>query len=146
MIVQIITSFIASIGFAILFNAPKQFLAACGISGMVGWAVYTILVNQQTDSVPASLVAAFCVALLSQLFARMHKAPIIIFSASGIIPLVPGGLAYDAMLNFVHNNYDIAVQSAAKVFLISGAIAVGLLLSEVVYRATKRIGVTEKIG
>lgn len=140
MIVQFITSFIASMSFAVLFNIPRKFLVACGFCGMVGWMVYISLGHRHMDSVPASFIAAFCVAILSQLFARIHKAPIIIFSAAGIIPLVPGGLAYHAMLHFVHNDYNVAIQAAAKVFLISGAIAVGLLFSEVVYKATRKLG------
>lgn len=105
---------------------------------MVGWIIYLSL-NGQTDGVVASLAAACCVALLSQWFARFHKAPIVIFSASGIIPLVPGGLAYDAMLNFVKNDYNLAIQYAAKAFLISGSIAAGLLFGEVVHRAVRKL-------
>jgi len=140
MLIQLAASFIASLSFSILFNVPKRFLVSCGLSGMVGWVVFRLLPAHHIVNVPAALIAAFCVAILSQLFARVHKAPIIIFSASGIIPLVPGGLAYRAMLNFVHNHYNLAIQSAAKVFLISGAIAVGLLFSEVIYRATRKLG------
>jgi uncharacterized membrane protein YjjB (DUF3815 family) len=139
MLVQIMTSFAASIGYGALFNTPKRLLIACGFCGMVGWMVYILLIARHIDSVPASLVAAFTVSILSQVFARVYKAPIISFNASGIIPLVPGGLAYDAMLSFVHNNYDAAIQAAAKVFLISGAIAVGLLFSEVAYRVTRKL-------
>lgn len=41
--------------------------------------------------------------------ARKQKEPAIIFMVTGIIPLVPGGLAYDAtknlvLLNFQHSN------------------------------------------
>lgn len=136
--VQIVSSFIASAGFALLFNTPKKFLVSCGLAGMVGWIIYLSL-NGQTDGVVASLAAACCVALLSQWFARFHKAPIVIFSASGIIPLVPGGLAYDAMLNFVKNDYNLAIQYAAKAFLISGSIAAGLLFGEVVHRAVRKL-------
>jgi uncharacterized membrane protein YjjB (DUF3815 family) len=45
--------------------------------------------------------------------------------------LVPGGLAYDATRNFVEFNYNLAIQFAAKALMTSGAIAVGLVLSEV---------------
>lgn len=139
MLVQFISSFIASAAFAVLFNTPRKFLIACGASGMIGWMVYILMSGEHTGGVAASLVASCCVALLSQLFARLHKAPITLFSASGIIPLVPGGLAYSAMLNFVNNDYNMAVQFAAKAFLMSGAIAAGLLFAEVLYRAILQV-------
>lgn len=144
MIVHLITSFIASAAFGILFNAPKKSLLKCGFVGMAGWFVYIFLVNKEFDAVVASLVAAFVIAVISQIFARMYKTPIIIFSVAGIIPLVPGGLAYDAMRHFVVNDYNVAIQLAAKAFMISGAIAVGLVISEVLYQLLMKIKFKQK--
>lgn len=83
------------------------------------------------ESVFSTVAATFLVGVLSQMFARVYKKPVIIFSVAGIIPLVPGGLAYDAMRRFVENEYNLAVELAAKAFLLSGSIAIGLVLSEV---------------
>lgn len=138
MIVQVITSFIASASFGILFNAPKQSLIKCGFVGMVGWVIYTSLVELEVDLVMATFVSSFFIALISQFFAKRYRTPIIIFSVAGIIPLVPGGLAYDAMRNFVINNYDVAIQLAAKAFMISGAIAIGIVFSEVINQLVRK--------
>lgn len=135
---QLVSSCLASIGFGILFNTPKRLLPACGITGMIGWGIYLMFEHIYTNNIAATLVAAFSISALSQMFARYYKTPVIVFSAAGIIPLVPGGLAYHAMLNFVHNNDNVALAYAAKVFLISGSIAVGLLFSEVAYRVLLR--------
>lgn len=139
MLTHMITSFIASAGFGVLFNAPKKSLLKCGFVGMVGWFVYIWLVNWQYDAVISSLIAAFTIAVISQIFAKMYKTPIIIFSVAGIIPLVPGGIAYDAMRNFVENDYNMAIQLAAKAFMISGAIAVGLVISEVINQMIRKV-------
>jgi uncharacterized membrane protein YjjB (DUF3815 family) len=139
MIAQLITSFIASAGFGVLFHAPRKALIHCGMVGMLGWILYFWLVTTGIDGVPASLVAAFLVAILSQLFAKRYKTPVIVFNVSGIIPLVPGGLAYDAMRNFVENDYSLAIQLAAKAFLISGAIAIGLVFSEVINQVIRKV-------
>ncbi|MCU9614459.1 threonine/serine exporter family protein [Caldibacillus lycopersici] len=137
MLAQLVTSFIATSGFGIIFNVPKQALIKCGFVGMVGWLIYYYLVEQTMDSVPASFIAAFFIAVISHVFARKYKTPVIIFTVGGIIPLVPGGLAYDAMRYFVLNDYNMAIQLAAKVLMIAGAIAIGIVFSEVfnqVYR------------
>jgi uncharacterized membrane protein YjjB (DUF3815 family) len=136
---QLITSFIASAGFGILFNAPRSSLLKCGFVGMVGWMIYYILVEYQFDLILATFIAAFFIAFISQFFAKRYKTPIIIFSVAGIIPLVPGGLAYDAMRNIVSNDYNQAIQLGVKVFLISGAIAIGLVSSEVVNQVMKKV-------
>lgn len=140
MIYQLITSFIASAAFGLLFNAPRNTLIQCGLIGMVGWMFYFSLVEyREADSVTASLIAAFIIAIISGFFARWYKTPIIIFNVAGIIPLVPGGLAYDSMRHFVINDYSTALQLAAKVLLISGAIAVGIVFSEVLNQLLKKI-------
>lgn len=137
-VAHLITSFIAAAGFGILFNAPRQAIVHCGIVGMLGWILYYILTLQGMDVVPATVFAAMLVAVFSHLFAKLRKTPIIIFNVSGIIPLVPGGIAYDAMHHFVENDYFTGVQLAAKVALLAGAIAIGLMFSEVVNQIVRK--------
>lgn len=138
MIEQLITSFIASAAFGIIFSAPKESLVKCGFVGMAGWFLYYLLYSSNVSSIMATLAATLLVAIISQIFARFYKTPVIIFSVAGIIPLVPGGLSYDAMRNFVENDYNMALQLAARAFMLSGAIAMGLLFSEVINQLIKR--------
>ncbi|MCK1994662.1 threonine/serine exporter [Peribacillus muralis] len=131
MLAQLITSFIASAAFGIIFNVPKSSLFQCGLVGMIGWIVYYLLVENEINSIMATMASAFIVAVISQYFAKRFKTPITIFNVSGIIPLVPGGLSYNAMKHFVVNDFYVAVQMAAKVFMLAGAIAMGLIFAEV---------------
>jgi uncharacterized membrane protein YjjB (DUF3815 family) len=140
---QMMTSFIATGAFGIIFNVPKQSLIKCGIIGMIGWMIYFLLSSVEIDVVFATFVAAFSIGVMSQLVAKIYRTPSIIFSVSGIIPLVPGGMAYDAMRNFVENDYDIALTLAAKAFMISGAIAFGLVFSEVINQIIRRAKMNE---
>ncbi|MEF2967630.1 threonine/serine exporter family protein [Paenibacillus sp. M1] len=135
---HMLTSFIASAAFGMIFSAPRRTLLQCGFSGMLGWAAY-ILLGYRLDTIFATVAATLIVGVISQFFARAYKKPVILFSVSGIIPLVPGGLAYDAMRNFVENDYNMAIQLAAQAFLISGSIAIGLVLSEVLNMIIRRI-------
>lgn len=135
---QLAASFVASAAFGLIFQAPKRALVQCGIVGMLGWSLYVVLTEQAVNATIATLAAAGCVGVLCQLMAKLHRMPIIVFSVSGIIPLVPGGLAYDAMRHAVGNEFDTAVQLGTKAFLISGAIAMGLVLSEVINQAIRK--------
>lgn len=138
-VAQLITSFIASAGFGIIFNAPRKSLIQCGLIGMFGWILYYILVGQGMDVVPATIFAAMLVAVLSHICAKLYKTPIIIFNVSGIIPLVPGGVAYNAMRHFVENDYNTAIQLSVQVMLLAGGIAIGLMFSEVVNQILKKV-------
>ncbi|MDT9757343.1 threonine/serine exporter family protein [Heyndrickxia coagulans] len=136
---QLLTSFFASAGFGILFNAPRKLLIQCGITGMIGWGIYFLFYLYEQNVVYGTFIAAFFVGVISQVFARIYKTPILIFTVGGIIPLVPGGLAYDAMRHFVQNDYNGAVSLAAKVLLLSVAIAIGLVASEVANQLIKKL-------
>ncbi|QPC45719.1 threonine/serine exporter family protein [Mangrovibacillus cuniculi] len=139
MFAQLVTSFIAAMAFGVIFNIPRESLVKCGLVGMLGWMIYFAMVEMSFDSVPATLAAAFVVSILSQWFAKRYRTPMIIFSVAGIIPLVPGGMAYDAMRNLVETDYNQALQLATKAFMISGSIAIGLVFSEVFNQILKKI-------
>lgn len=137
--VHFFTSFIASACFGVVFNAPKKSLLQCGFVGSIGWCIYIYLVTYHTNAIVASLVGAIVIAMISHYCSRIYKTPMIIFSVAGIIPLVPGGLAYDAMRNFVENDYSTALALAAKAMMIAGAIAIGLVISEVIFQIIMKI-------
>ena len=130
-VAQLVTSFIASSGFGILFGAPVRSLIQCGIVGMSGWILYYSLTQELFHAMPATIFAAMLVSILSFTCAKIYKVPIIIFNVSGIIPLVPGGLAYNAMRHFVENDYSTAMELSVQVVIIAGSIAIGLMFSEV---------------
>lgn len=138
-VAQIITSFIAASGFGILFGAPRTGLIQCGIVGSAAWMLYYFLTEYFLDAVPATIFAAMLVSILSYTFAKVYKAPSIIYNVSGIIPLVPGGIAYNAMRKFVENDYGTAMELSAQVVLLAGGIAIGLMFTEVMNQIGKKI-------
>lgn len=135
---QLAAAFVATMTFSMIFQTPKRSLIQCGFVGMVSWIVYFEMVAWDFDPVPATLVASVFVGVTSQFFAKYYKTPVIIYNVAGIIPLVPGGMAYDVMRKFVENDYTTATNLAAKTSLIAGAIAIGLIFSEVMNQAIRR--------
>ena len=131
MFAQVVTSFFASAAFGVLFNTPKESVIKAGLVGMICWAIYYGLVELGVNTNLATLLAAFVVGGISSFFAKRYKTPIIIFTVSGIIPLVPGGLAYYSMKSWVEKDYNLAIDYSTQVFMFAGAIALGLILAEV---------------
>lgn len=130
--VQFILSFFASAGFGILFNAPRRTIFAGGLSGAFGWLMYFIATQNDIQAVIASFLGAIVLTALSIMSSRKLRAPIIIFITCGIIPLVPGGLAYNAMRSVVLENYDLALAYGFQVALVSLAIATGIISTEMI--------------
>lgn len=145
-------SFMAAGAFGVIFNTPRRTLISCGLVGMSGWLVYRSYFLVFDDSVQATFAGAFSVAIVAHILAKRFKMPMIVFSIAGIIPLVPGSRAYNAMRNIVEENFLEAISFAAEALMISGAIAMGLVFAEVLMqiyfkyqakRVQRKIGMTQ---
>lgn len=131
-IFQFILSFMASAGFGVLFNAPRRTIVAGGVSGAFGWIVYYIAIEIGAEVAIASFLGAIVLTAISIFCSRKLRAPVIIFITCGIIPLVPGGTAYNAMRSVVLTQYDMALAYGFQVALISMAIAMGIISTEMI--------------
>ena len=137
--IQIGLSFIATSCFAVIFNAPIKVIPWCGIVGSLGWTIYHLLAQSGVYEVHATFIGAFVVSIVAHIYARRLRMPMIVFSVAGIIPLVPGSIAYNAMRNIVEVDYLAGMEYGMRAFLISGAIAMGLVFAEVIIQFMYRI-------
>lgn len=94
---------------------------------MVGFLVYSFLPLLNAEVLLSTFVSAAIVSLLSQVMSIFLRVPSTNFSVAGIIPLVPGSLAYKSMLAFVNNDYVEGMTLATKTLMVAGAIASGLI-------------------
>lgn len=123
----LVLSLISSTAWCILFNVPVRTIVGCGLAGMIGWLVYSSLPVLGAEVLLSTLVSASVVSLLSQMLSIILRVPSTNFSVAGIIPLVPGSLAYKSMLAFVNNNYVDGITLATQTLMVAGAIASGLI-------------------
>ena len=131
-------SFLATVGYSIFFNVPKKQLPYCGLIGGLGWIIFVLFNSSNIDNpVFANFLAAFIVTLSSEKLARILKKPAILFIIPGIIPLVPGSGLYNTMLSFVQGDHNLAISTGIETLLISGAIAIGIMVTTSIYTSIK---------
>lgn len=129
-IIHFSSSFLTALGFSILYNLPRKTIVPAGITGAIGWTIYFFLTNYLGGiDFLATIIASFFIAFASQIFARRLRTPVIIFTLPGLIPLVPGGTAYNMMRAFVEGNSELGFQFATNTFLTAGALALGLSIN-----------------
>lgn len=134
-IVQGILSFIAAAAFGVIFNSPRGTLFHCGFVGATGWLVYYLIMSlTKYGDVIASFAGSFAVSMVAHWQAKRFRVPMIIFSVAGIIPLVPGGMAYNTIRKFIESDYLMGISYGSKTMMISGAIAMGLVFGEVIFQ------------
>ncbi|WP_262315357.1 threonine/serine exporter family protein [Lacticaseibacillus parakribbianus] len=140
LLVQISFSYLSTVAFAIIINVPHRALNLAGWAGAIGWLVYWLLMAAHSGRMLANLLGALAIGVCGMLFARRKKMPVIIFNIPGLVPLVPGATAYQAVRALVLGQIDQAISLTIRVAMVAGAIAVGFmlaqLLAEVSYRKT----------
>jgi uncharacterized membrane protein YjjB (DUF3815 family) len=132
-ILQFILSFFASFSFGILFNAPRRVLLNCGLTGAVGWIVHFTSTQFHIESLLATFFGAVGLTVVSIYSSRALKVPIVIFITCGIIPLVPGGTAYESMRHIVMSQYMHALEFGFEAALVAMALAFGIIFTEMSY-------------
>ncbi len=121
-------AYISTIGFAIIFNAPRDTLFKSGFAGGLGWIIYAFTGEVFNSVIFSTFIASITVALISEYFAFAYKNPITIYIIPGIIPLVPGFGLYYTMLSIVKKQFDEAAVYGSETLLISMAIAAALVI------------------
>lgn len=134
----ILSSYIAMIGFSIIYEIPKKFFFIAPLIGSIAWLTYSGFVLFNTSNVIACLVAAAIAELCSYILARVLKAPVTLFLVIGIIPLVPGFYIYRASYYLLTDSNG-ALSSLITTLLLAGGIALGIILMDMVIETIMKI-------
>jgi len=128
MIIQLISAFLATIFFSIMFNVNNKQLFFCGLVGSLGWAVYLVALQYALTTVVASFFVSVVVSITSHLLAIYRKNPVTTYQIAGIIPIVPGAGMYRTLFSLIQEDIDAAIHFLIETLEIAGAIAIGMLL------------------
>lgn len=130
LLIQFVMPFIATAGFAVIFNIDRRELGFCGLTGALGWCCYYLvsaLLNNAAS--PATLLGTVVVVLVSRIFSYRRKTPVSLYLIPGIIPLVPGaGIYYTMYAMIISNDNAAAAQNCIQTFKLAGVIAIGILI------------------
>ena len=94
---QLVTSFIGSLGFALMFGMRRRHLMIASLGGMLSWGIYLAVLSVRESVFFAVLVASAFSMIYAEFMARLRKCPATLFIIIAIIPLVPGSSLYYAM-------------------------------------------------
>jgi len=118
---------LSTLGFGLLFNAPKKLLLPVSVIGAVG--MY-LLVGMTIDYnvITASFFGTCAIAIMAEIASRAGKDATTIFIIPGIIPFVPGAPLYETMSHMLIGDYSEAVSTGTQALIIAGCIAIALVL------------------
>lgn len=126
-LIQIITGFIGSCAFAILFNIRGKRLAATAFGGFLSWFLFVVLSRIiHTEALNYFIVAAL-ISLYAEIMARALKTPTTTFITTSLISLIPGGSLYYTMAYAFENDTDKFVRQAISTVSLASALALGII-------------------
>lgn len=139
-LIAIVSAFFGCLGFSFVFRISKnlRFGVLGSFVGAIGWSIY-LCTSYLNNTFFQSFIAMLCVSLISEVLARIMKAPATIFIMIGFFPLVPGSGIYYTMLYAVQGKTDLFMESFINTIGISLSLAFAILLSSTLFHIYKRI-------
>lgn len=134
LILHFLLSYIAGIGFCLLFSVRKRNIPLAALGSATSWMLFQYLQSMGMSSVFATLLSGLVLGIMTELFAIWLKSPATNFVIIGIIPLVPGLKVYQGMLFLINNELMKGISTILEAMFIAVAIGVSILVSSSVAR------------
>ncbi|VYU10264.1 hypothetical protein [Clostridium tertium] len=128
MIVEVLSAFIATFAFGIVFNIKGKNLIFSALCGAIGWFAYKMALFLGISDITSLFIAAVSLSIYSEIFARILKTPVTTFVIAALIPLVPGGGMYYTMVEAITGDVMISLEIGIKTLASAGALALGIIL------------------
>lgn len=146
MIKQVIVSFIASLGFGIIFNIKGKNLIFAAIGGGLSWFCYLFFKESGMSDVLSFFSSSIIFSIYSEICARKLKTPVTTIIICALIPLVPGAGMYYTMYETITGNVDQAIQLGLNTCASAGSLALGVIfVSTITKQVTHFKQVREKL-
>lgn len=126
-LIQLISAFLGSLGFSLLFGMRGKHLVPASLGGVLIWGIYLALSSLIHDGgFLACILASASAVCYAELMAHLRKCPATIFVIPAILPLVPGSSLYYTMANAVSKNITVAKAYGSQTLETALAIAAGI--------------------
>jgi len=132
-ITMLIAAALGTLGFSLIYQVNVKHLPAATLGGVISCGVYIIFNALGTGPFVSNFVAMLVAAIVSEIFARLFRAPTAIFLLPCVIPLVPGGGLYYTMSNLISENYSRAADYGKSTLLTALGIAAGMIAASVIW-------------
>ena len=142
-ILQIVTGFLGSLGFAILYNIHGKKLVYAALGGFFSWTIFLLLKFLTESEAIRYFLVAVLVSVYAEIMARVLKTPTTTFLMTSLIPLIPGSALYYTMTSVFAGELMRFADKGLYTLQLSVALALGIVLVSVI---SKMIAHIKQIG
>ena len=137
-LIQILTSFIGTLGFGFLFHIRGKKLLFAAVGGMLSWLCFLLLQPLCPDEVLRYFLVSALLTVYSEVLARLFKTPSATFCIISLIPLVPGSSLYYTMANALGGNAAGFVAKGLYTLELTAALSLGIVLVTAIFNFKRR--------
>lgn len=127
-IVQLVTAFTSSLGFAVIFNVRGSKIWLDGVGGVIAWGVQLLAALAFENEAMCYLLGSAALTAYAEGMARAKKCPTTLFIVAGSIPLIPGGALYRTMSCAILKDWQAFSRQGLETLLLAVAISAGILI------------------
>lgn len=137
--VMVILSFIASVGFGIVFRIPPKDLWLAGLGGALARIALLTLTPLMPGRLSYMTVSALIAALYAEFLAVKRRQPSTYFVYPSIIPLIPGDLFFFSLTGLYIGNISGFINNGVNCLISLSGLSIGFVLSSTVSHYARRI-------
>lgn len=137
--IQLGTSLTATLAFSVLFHIRGIKLVAAMFGGGLSWALFLLFHHVIEKEAICYFWVAILISLYAEWMATCLKAPVTIFIAPCLIPLVPGASLYYTMKCALEGGWLQFIDKAVHTLALGSALALGIVVSAVLMRLIAEI-------
>ena len=126
-LIQILTAYLGTLGFNILFNIRGKKLLLATLGGTLSWAMFLVLEPLLPGEVLRYALAAATITVYGEVLARLEKTPTTTFLVPSIIPLIPGSALYYTMNYALNKQWNEFAHQSFYTLQLALALAVGII-------------------
>ena len=138
--IGILTAFLGTLGFTVVFRSKKQHIFAIAVGGAISWAAYLISAIFIKSDPVCYFVASAAVGIYAEILARVLRTPTTNIFAVAVLPLIPGGALYYTMRYAVNGHWEDFLRQGNKTLNIAIAIALGIISVSTAVKLLKSMG------
>lgn len=142
-IIQIITGFIGSMGFAVLYNIRGKRFIIAALGGFLSWSLFVLFGFFISNEPLNYFMVSVAVSVYAEIMARVLKTPTTTFITTSLIPLIPGGSLYYTMAYAFESDFENFISKAFYTLQLASALALGTIIVSTLMRALN-IGIGRK--
>lgn len=134
-IIRLVTSFICSIAFAVIFKTATRHLIPAGLAGVAVYFVYHIVLYPTCEAFfAAAFLSTLAGGAMAEIYARLRRAPVTVILFAAIIPIVPGGDLYYTMQKILRSEWEEALRYFGQTMAVALGIAGGIVVASLAFR------------